>query len=75
MCHAAMRYIALGRPLVIPDDFLSCFYSHQRPSISEIQDLAGEGRLHTTDDDTVLLVRQSTTQPAPDTQRLVGRAA
>ena len=75
VCHAAMRYIALGRPPALPDDFLSCFPSHQRPSFSEIEELAGKGRFHTTDDGTVLLVRQPTPQPRPDSQRPVGRAA
>ena len=45
-----MRYIALGRPPALPDDVLSCFPSHHRPSFSEIQELASKGRLHTTDD-------------------------
>ena len=56
-----MRYIALGLPPALPDDVLSCFPSHQR--------------LYTTDDGTVLLVRQPTPQPAPNSQRPVGRAA
>ena len=73
-CHAAMRYIALGRPPALPNDVLSCFPSHQRPSFSEIQELAGKGRLHTTDDGIVLLVRQPTPQPAPDSRRPVERA-
>ena len=73
--HAAMRYIALGRPAALPDDFLSCFPSHQCPSFSEIQELAGKGRPHTTDDGTVLLVCQPTPQPPPDSQLPVGRAA
>ena len=51
------------------------FPSHQSPSLSEIQELAGKGRLHTTDDGIVLLVRQSTTQPPSDSQHPVGRAA
>ena len=72
-CHAPMRYIALGRPPALPDDLLSCFPSHQRPSFSEIQELAGKRRLHTTDDDAVLLVRQSTPQPASNSQSPVGR--
>ena len=55
--------------------FLSYFPSNQHPSFSEIQELAGKGRLHTTDDGTVLLARQPTPQPAPDSQRPVGRAA
>ena len=36
--HAAMRYIAFGRPPALPDEFFSCFPSHQRPSFSEIQE-------------------------------------
>ena len=38
---------------------------------SEIQEIAGQGRLHTTDDGIVLLVRQPTPQPPPDSQRSV----
>ena len=56
-CHAAMRYIVLVRPPALPADFLPGFHLHQRPSFSEIQELAGKGRLHTTDDGIVLLVR------------------
>ena len=55
--HAAMRYIILGRPPALRTDFLSCFPSHQRPSFSEIQDFAGKGRLHTTGDGPIMLVR------------------
>ena len=67
-----MRYIAFGRPPALPDDFLSCFPSHQCPSLSEIQELAGKGQPYTTDDGTVLLVRQPTPQLAPDSQRPIG---
>ena len=74
-CHAAMRYIALGRPPSLPDEFLSSFPSHQRPSFSEIQELAGKGRLHTTYHVIVLLVRQPTPQPPSDSQHPVRRAA
>ena len=28
-CHAAMRYITIGRPSALPPDFLSCYPSHQ----------------------------------------------
>ena len=70
-----MRYIALGRPPALPDDVWSRFPSHQRPSFSEIQELAGKGRLYTTDDGTALLVRQPSPQPPSDSQRSVGRAA
>ena len=60
MCHAEMRYIVIGRPSALPANFLSCYSSHKRPSLSDIQELAGKGRLHTTEDDIVLLVRNPT---------------
>ena len=75
LCHTVMLYITLGRPPALPDDFVSCFPSHQRPSFSEIQKIAGKGRLHTTDDGTVLLVHHPTPQSPPDSQRPVGRTA
>ena len=74
-CHAEMRYITIGRPSALPPDFLSCYLSHQRPSFSDIQELAGKGRLHATDDDIVLLVRNSTPPPTTDELSSVGRAA
>ena len=43
-CHAAMRYITIGQPSSLPADFLSCYPSHKRPSLSDIQELAGKGR-------------------------------
>ena len=69
-----MRYITIGWPSALPPDVLSCYPSHQRPSLSDNQELAGEGRLHTTDDDIVLLVRNPTPSPTPDAPSLVGRA-
>ena len=74
-CHAAMRYIVLGQPPALPADFMSRVPSHQRPSLSEIQELTSRDRLHITDDDIVLLVRQLTPPPPCDSQRLMGRAA
>ena len=62
-CHAAMRYITIGRPLALPADVMSCYRSHKRPSLSDIQDLAGKRPLHTTDDDFVLLVRNPIPPP------------
>ena len=55
-CYAAMRYITIGWPSALPPDFLSCYPSRKRPSLSDIQELAGTGRIHTTND-IVLLVR------------------
>ena len=74
-CHAAMSYIVLGPTPSLLADFFSCFPSHQRPSFSEIQGLAGKGRLHTTDDGIVLLVRLPNPQPPSVSQRPVGRVA
>ena len=70
-----MRYITIGRAPALPPDFLSCYPSHQRPSLSDIQELAIKGRLHTTDYDIVLLVRNPTPPPSPDAPSSVGRAA
>ena len=55
-----MRYITIGRPSTLPADVLSCYPSQKRPSHSDIQERAGEGRLHTTNDNIVLLVRNPT---------------
>ena len=72
-CHAAMRYITIGRPSALPPGFLSCYLSHKRPSLSAIQGLAGKGRLHTTDDDIALLAGNptspSTTSDEPNPVR------
>ena len=68
-----MRYIVLGWVPALPADVLSCFHSHQRPSFSEIEELAGKDRLHTTDDGILLLVLQLTQPPLSDSQRPVGR--
>ena len=70
-----MRYIVFSRPPSLPADVFSFFHSHQRPSFSEIRELADDGRLHTTDNGIVLLVRQPTPQPPSDSQRPVGRVA
>ena len=75
-CHATIRYISIGRPSALPPDVLACYPSHKRPSLSDIQELAGKGRLHTTDDDIVLLVRNPTLLPTrSDKPNSVGRGA
>ena len=75
-CHAKMRYVSTGRPSVLPPDFLACYLSHKRPSLSDLKGLAGKGRLHTTDDDNVLLLRSRTLPPTrSDKLNSVGRAA
>ena len=72
-CYTAIHCILLGQPLVLPTKVLARFLSHQRPPFSEIQELAGNGRLHTTDEEIVLLVRNPT--PAHYPLRPAGRAA
>ena len=75
-CHAAMRYITIGRPSALPADCLSCYPSHKRPSLSDIHELAGKGRLHTTDDNIVLLDRNPTPPLTTSAESSsVGRAA
>ena len=51
-CHAAVRFITIGRPPALPPDFLSCYPSHKRFSFSDTQELANRGRIHSTDDTT-----------------------
>ena len=72
-CYAPIQYILLGWPLALPTEVLARFPSHQHPPFSETQELAGKGRLHATDEDIVLLVRNQT--PAHYSLRRVGRAA
>ena len=62
VCHASRRFVVI--PLV------------QASFPSDIQELAGKGRLHTTDDDIFLLVRDPTPPPkTSDEPSSVGRAA
>ena len=63
----------LGRSLALPTEVLARFSSYQRPSFSEIQELAGPGRLHTTDEGIALLVHNPT--PLTYSLRPAGRAA
>ena len=75
-CHATIRYISIGRPSALSPVVLACYPSHKRPSLSDIKELAGKGRLHTTDGDIVLFVRNPTLPPSrSDTPYSVGRAA
>ena len=75
-CHAMMRYVSIGRPSVLPLDFLACYPIHKRPSLSDINELAGKSRLHTTDDDIILLIRSPTLPPTrSDKPNSVRRAA
>ena len=71
-----MRYVSIGRPAVLPLDLLACYPSHKHPSLSHIKELADKGRLHTTDDDIVLFVRNPTLPPIrSEKPNSVGRAA
>ena len=56
--------LRLYRPSIGPAaGDLACYPSHKRPFLSGIKELAGKGRLHITDDDIVLLARNSTLLP------------
>ena len=74
-CHASMRCITIGRPQALPPDFLTPYASHKRPSLSDIQALTNTGRLHTIDDDIVLIVRNPTPPPTLDAPSSLGPAA
>ena len=71
--YAAISYILPGRLLALPIETFARFLSHQRPPFSEIHELLGKGRLHTTDEGIALLVRNPT--PARYSLRPAGRAA
>ena len=69
LCHLLIH--CPRRPPALTVKFLARFPSYQRLSCSETKEFAGEGRLHTTYDATVLLVRSPTPPPpsAPNDQR------
>ena len=70
-----MRDVSTGRPSVLPPDVCACYLSHKRLSLSDLKELAGKGRLHKTDDDIVLLVRNPTLPPTRSEKPIsVGRA-
>ena len=75
VCAAAIRYIELGQPSVLPSGFLDHVPSALRPPFSEIRELAQKGRLYVNDDDVVLLVRKPTKPPSTTSSRPGGRAA
>ena len=71
-----MHYVSIGQPSVLPPDILACYPLHKHLSLSDIQEKESKGRLHTTDDDIVLLVRNPTLPSTrADTPNSVGRAA
>ena len=71
-----MPNTSIRRPSVLPPDVLVCYLSHKRPFLSDIKELRGKGRLHTTDHDIVLLVRNPTLPSTrSDKPNSVGRAS
>ena len=75
MCHAVTRYISIGRPSVLLTNCWACYPSHEQPPLSDVQELTSKGRLHTTDDDIVLILRTPTPIPSrSDKLNTVGRA-
>ena len=74
--NAIMHYVSVGQPSVLPPDVLACCLLYKRLFLSDIQELAGKGRIQTDDDDIVLLVRNPTLPPPrSDKPNSVGRAA
>ena len=71
-----MRYVHIGLPSVLPPIVLTCYPSRKGPSLLDVKELAGKGRLHKTDDDIVLLVRKPALPPTrSDKPNSVGPAA
>ena len=70
-----MHYITIGRPSALPRGFLSCYSSNKRASLSDIQELSGNARLHPTDGDVLLLVPNPTPPPTTDEPSSMRRAA
>ena len=63
LCSANLRFLSLGLPSPPPDDLLDYASSTCRPSLTEVLTLATKDQLHTTDDNTVLLVHRPHTSP------------
>ena len=58
--NAAIRYLLLDNPSVLPNDFLLHLAPHKRPPLLEVRSLADQGRVYTDDDGVLLLVRKLT---------------
>ena len=59
-CDAARWYLQLGFPRPLPPSFCDHFASNKGPDPTDILHLAAKGRLISGNDDTILLVRNST---------------
>ena len=72
--HAAIRYLQMGQPKVLPSDFIfQDVPKARRTPFSEIRELVHKGRLYTGNDRVVLLVRKPAALPSSSRPR--GRAA
>ena len=63
ICSATPRFLSLGSPSPPPDGLLDYIPSTFCPSLTEVPTLATKYQLHTTDVNTVLLVRRPHTDP------------
>ena len=59
-CEAVRPYLQLGCPRPLPPSLCDHIASHKRPDPPDILHLAAQGRLTRGDDDTLLLVHNST---------------
>ena len=64
VCDAAIRYLLLGCPSALSDDFLLHLAPHKRPPLLEVRSSAAKSRLYRDGDGILLLVRKLT-PPAP----------
>ena len=75
-CDVTIRYISIGRPSAVPPTFWRATPCTSVPPSQTSRSWRGSTRLHTTDDDIVLFVRNPTLPPTrSDKPNCVGRAA
>ena len=75
VCDAAIRYLLLGSPLVLPNNFLLHLAPHKGPPLFEVRSLADQGRLYTDDDGILLLAQKLTPLALSCPDKPGGRAA
>ena len=63
LCSATLRFLSLGSPSPSPDGLLEYIPSIRRPSLAEVLSPATKNQLHTSDDNTVIVVHRPQTDP------------
>ena len=75
VCDTVTRYLFLGCPLLLPNDFFLHLAPHKRPLLSEVRSLADKERLYIDDDGILRLVRKLTPPALARPNKSCGRAA